>query len=85
MKLSEWLKNTGTTQEEFAKRLRVRQGVLTRYVTGRQTPRPLRLATITRLTGGAVTFEDFVDQLKARNRNEKNTRREDRARAAGGR
>jgi 3,4-dihydroxy 2-butanone 4-phosphate synthase/GTP cyclohydrolase II len=64
MKLAEWLINSGTSQSELARRLRITQGRVSQIVGGAQPS--LELANrIAAVTGNKVRPEDFGDQSMA--------------------
>lgn len=60
MKLSEWLKQTGTKKFRFAERIGVSPSVVTDYCKERYAPRGKVAEAIIRETGGAVTANDFL-------------------------
>jgi DNA-binding transcriptional regulator YdaS (Cro superfamily) len=55
MNLSDYLKTTLMTQEEFAQKLGVTQGAISQWLLGREPISPARAATIEKATRGKVT------------------------------
>ncbi|HWH75058.1 MAG TPA: YdaS family helix-turn-helix protein [Methylibium sp.] len=58
MKLTDYFKASQTTQDDFAKRLGVTQGMVGFWVRGKP-PTPARAVQIERATQGAVTRQDL--------------------------
>lgn len=58
MKLTDYLKESQTTQDDFAERLGVTQGMVGFWVRGKP-PTPARAVQIERATQGAVTRQDL--------------------------
>ncbi|MGV8823986.1 YdaS family helix-turn-helix protein [Methylibium petroleiphilum] len=58
MKLTDYLKISHTTQDDFADRLGVTQGMVGFWVRGKP-PTPARAVQIERVTGGAVSRRDL--------------------------
>lgn len=55
MKLHEYLKYKKTTQQAFAERLGVTQGLVSQWIQGRTTITPLKARAIEDATNGLVT------------------------------
>jgi len=64
MTLADWLLKTGTSQYEFATRIGTSQATVNRYVKGTRVPRLSNLLKIRDATYGAVTANDFGDQIE---------------------
>lgn len=60
MKLTDYLRDTGETGTQFAKRIGVAQATVHRYCSGVRIPRPEILQRIQVETGGQVTPNDFI-------------------------
>jgi len=60
MTLSQYLRETGETGTQFAKRIGVAQATVHRYCSGVRIPRPEILQRIQAETGGQVTPNDFI-------------------------
>jgi transcriptional regulator with XRE-family HTH domain len=60
MKLADWLRETGSTQTEFARRIGVTQGYVTQLCSGMAWPGRAVAEAIQRETGGKVTANDFL-------------------------
>lgn len=60
MTLSDWLRQSRLSHDEFADRIGCDRSSVTRYVHGNRMPRPEVLRRIAEVTGGAVTANDFV-------------------------
>lgn len=61
MKLSEWRRSVGLTQEELAEKLGLITGSVARYESGARMPGPAVLVALYELSGGAVQPNDFYD------------------------
>jgi transcriptional regulator with XRE-family HTH domain len=61
MKLGEYLKGTGTTQEAFAALLGEKQWVVSRWVTGKRMPGKEKIRRIFGATQGEVDANAFYD------------------------
>jgi transcriptional regulator with XRE-family HTH domain len=59
MRLIDYLKETGQSQQEFAAKIDARQATVSRWCDGSMMPRPAMMARIVAATGGAVTPADF--------------------------
>lgn len=59
MKLNVYLQNNKLTQSEFAKIANIKQPMISRYLTGIETPNIVTLQKIHAATSGQVTAEDF--------------------------
>lgn len=59
MKLGTYLRDTGITQEAFAKLIGEDQGAVSRFVSGKRIPNPRAMRAIMRVTDGAVDAKDF--------------------------
>jgi transcriptional regulator with XRE-family HTH domain len=59
MTLSDYLAETGETQDAFAKRVGTSQADISRYVSGKRRPRKDVLIKIFAATDGRVTANDF--------------------------
>ena len=59
MKLSEYLKNEGLTQEQFAKKLGKSQTLISAYCTGSMMPPRQTALKIVKITDGQVTLSDL--------------------------
>lgn len=62
MTLKQYMALTGQTQMQLAARLGVRHTTISRWCTGQNIPRPKMIAKIQRLTDGAVSFRDFINE-----------------------
>jgi transcriptional regulator with XRE-family HTH domain len=63
--LDQWLHAEKMTQSDFADRMGVAQSSVARWVAGEKVPRPERIALIETLTGGKVTFRDWMSSPPA--------------------
>jgi DNA-binding transcriptional regulator YiaG len=63
--LATYLRDSGTTQDAFAKRGNWRQATVSDWVTGRKTPSIHNAAVIERLTAGAVPLASWVSSSEA--------------------
>jgi transcriptional regulator with XRE-family HTH domain len=61
VKLSDWLKQEGLTQEAFGKLLGSDQGHVSDLVRGKVRPRLESVAKIEHVTKGQVTAQDWLD------------------------
>jgi transcriptional regulator with XRE-family HTH domain len=61
MKLGDYLKDTGTTQEAFAAQLGEKQWVVSRWVTGKRMPGREKIRRIFGATNGEVDANAFYD------------------------
>ena len=61
MKLAEWIRQHHLTLVEIAHRLDTSQGYVSDLIAGRGWPSRVMAAKIWRLTGGAVTPNDFLE------------------------
>ena len=61
MKLAAYLADRKQTAGAFAKRIRVTQPAVSRYVRGLRVPEPDVMKRIRAETNGAVTADDFYD------------------------
>lgn len=61
MKLSEWRKARGLSQQQVADLLKIGQSRVHRIENGQVMPRPPTVIAIIEMTGGAVTANDFYD------------------------
>ena len=61
MKLAEWRRNAGLTQQELADRLGCILTTVARYETGLRTPEGPMMLKIFDVTDGAVQPNDFFD------------------------
>lgn len=59
MQLSSYLKKSGVTAAEFAKRIEVDKTTVYRYIRGERIPNRDALSKIMKETDGAVTANDF--------------------------
>lgn len=64
MKLGEWLKQEKLTQEAFGTLIASDQGHVSDLVRGKVRPRLESVALIEKVTKGAVTAQDWMDQQK---------------------
>lgn len=62
MKLAEYLALKEITHAAFAEKIGTTQATVSRYASGARLPRPAVLDRIKRVTGGAVTANDFYDR-----------------------
>jgi transcriptional regulator with XRE-family HTH domain len=60
MKLSEWLKENGLSQAEFARRIGVSPPALSRFITGARIPHATSILKIRDATDGKVDVNDWV-------------------------
>lgn len=60
MRLADWLKEKDITQTEFARRIGVTSGYVSQLCAGSFWPSRRVLIAIRRVTGGAVTANDFM-------------------------
>ena len=65
MKLKAFLDATDETIPDFAKRIGVDRGAVSKYVHGRRVPRAHVMKRIHAVTDGLVTPNDFYDLPKA--------------------
>ena len=66
MQLADYLRDSGQTASEFARKSGVgSRQVMHQYVKGHRFPTPENLRRIREATGGQVTADDFVDQHTA--------------------
>jgi predicted transcriptional regulator len=65
MKLTDWLKETGTTLTEFANEIGEDVSTCHNWMTGRRNPRAAALAKIDRATDGKVRPADFAPSAQA--------------------
>lgn len=61
MKLADYLFDSGISPAKLQRELGITPTAFRRYLTNQRIPRAAILAKIRRLTGGAVTYEDFAD------------------------
>lgn len=59
MRLSDYLRLTGESQTEFARRIGVTDGTVTKYLHRGHIPRPEIMTAIREATNDAVTPNDF--------------------------
>lgn len=59
MRLSQYLENKGLNYKQFSEMLGVTETSVYRYAAGLRIPRPEQINSITQLTDGAVTANDF--------------------------
>jgi transcriptional regulator with XRE-family HTH domain len=62
MKLSEYRKSAGLTLGQFAEIVGVSDITIGRYERGERTPKPKIMTQIVRVTDGAVTPNDFLEE-----------------------
>jgi len=60
MRLGDWLKQSGKTQEEFGALIGADTSTVSRYISGERMPSLKKLTRISDVTGGVVTATDFV-------------------------
>jgi len=60
MKLDDYLSQTGISRGDFAKRVKLSEAALSRYIKERRTPEPDVMRRIHVETGGCVAPNDFV-------------------------
>jgi len=65
MKLGAWITEQKLTHEGAAVLLEIDQVTVTRYVNGTRTPRKPIMERIVKVTGGAVTANDFMSDAGA--------------------
>jgi transcriptional regulator with XRE-family HTH domain len=68
MTLKEWIKKSGTTAAEVAKKVGVESWTINRYTAGKRLPEPVLLVKLYKLTRGAVTPNDFYRLPKLRSK-----------------
>jgi DNA-binding transcriptional regulator YdaS (Cro superfamily) len=68
MQLSEFLLIRDIKQTAFAVKIGVRQPTVSRWAAGRMPQKRKHLRLIRKVTGGAVTADDFVDDKPRRRR-----------------
>ncbi|WP_090739594.1 helix-turn-helix domain-containing protein [Paracoccus tibetensis] len=73
MTLGEYLRASGTRQEDFASRVGVTQATISRLVRGVASPSIDMAAAIKAATGGAVDFEAWVTSSRAANSSNQET------------
>jgi transcriptional regulator with XRE-family HTH domain len=61
MKLTEYLKITNTTQDDFAKKVGLSQACISNYLNNRRFPSKYAMNKIFTLTGGKVSPNDFFN------------------------
>ena len=66
MQLSEWLKLRGKTARDLAETIDVTPMAVSRYISGERWPRRSVMEKITKVTGGAVTANDFLSRSEGR-------------------
>lgn len=66
MKLVDWLKVQKMTQAEFAELIDSDQGHISDLVRGKARPRLENVLRIEKVTGGAVTVDDWVKTKRVR-------------------
>lgn len=64
MRLSDWFKSTKTRRNAFARSIGVTAQTVTGYCNGSFQPSMKVASEIARVTGGAVTADDFMMQLR---------------------
>lgn len=65
MLLKDYLKQKNISSKEFAKRIGCSHGGVLKWISGDRFPRPLHIFTIERETNGAVTANDFQEQIRS--------------------
>jgi DNA-binding transcriptional regulator YdaS (Cro superfamily) len=68
MNIASYLEKHGLSQEQFAKKLGVSQGLIWQWINGRTKISPDRALRIEEATNGEVTREDLFPQLFPRKR-----------------
>ena len=63
MKLAEYLSKNDLTHAKFASMIGATQAAVSRYASGKRTPRPGQMALIAKATKGKVTANDFMPPL----------------------
>lgn len=64
MTLDQWMTRQGLTQQQFAEVAGISQSFVSRILAG-QTPSAATMRTIFRVTNGAVTPNDFFNDVQA--------------------
>jgi len=59
MKLGLWIDQKGWSRQKFADEASVHPVTVSKWVTGRMTPRPQQMMRIEEITGGEVAPQDF--------------------------
>lgn len=65
MLLKDYLKSQNITAKEFADKIGCSHGGLLKWVSGDRFPRPIHIYKIERETDGAVTANDFQQQIRS--------------------
>lgn len=65
MNLTDWLERRGLTQDVFAGRIGMSQGVISKIARGKVWPSPKTISEIERETRGAVTAADLYAAYQA--------------------
>ena len=65
MTLGDYLCDAQLSQQEFAVLVGTTQATVSRWVRSRRLPGIPQLSAIRRVTKGAVTADDFIDQFEA--------------------
>lgn len=60
MRLDQWLQHHNVSAKEFADRVGVNKATAYRWLDGKSMPQAEHLAVIMRMTGNAVTANDFM-------------------------
>ena len=64
MKLDEWLKLSGVTEQTLGEKTRYSQGTINKLRNGKLNPTMKLLEAINKATNGAVTPNDFLEMEK---------------------
>jgi hypothetical protein len=65
LSLAEYLKLTGTSVEAFAASINAHPVSVRRYIAGTRFPRPALLQRMIKASGGRLTADSFLRELKA--------------------
>lgn len=68
VKLGKYLRDKKITYEAFGKRIGRDHTAVSRYVNGKRLPNRVTMRNIVDATGGAVTANDFLDEMPKPNR-----------------
>jgi predicted transcriptional regulator len=71
MKLPEWLKSVDRSPEWLSEQLEVSQAAVSRYLNGQRRPTWKVMQRIVKVTGSAVTANDYLDDPVQKRRRSK--------------
>ena len=67
MRLDKWITLVRTSNRQLAKKLNVSSTTVSRWIKSKRFPKVSELILIERITEGAVTANDFVNQWQNKN------------------